>query len=138
MRTFLLLAALVSASLSCIAQNAPLACDGRMATVRVSEIKSGGTAEGFQAAVAAHKAWYAAHNLAADQIFAARVVVRDEKTHAASYSDKHFMTFHIHATVPGSAPGPKHDEAYDQFVKLYRDNSEIKSEYAICMPNSAQ
>ena len=113
------------------AQNAAPVCDGRMATVRVSEIKQGGTMEGFLAAVAAHKAWYLGKG-SADEIFASRVVVRDEKTHAQMYSDKQFMTFHIRA---GNGPGPKHDGGYDAFVKLYREHSDIKSEYNICMPN---
>ena len=111
-------------------QNAPLACDGNLATVRISEIKAGGSVDGFLAAVAAHKAWYVSHGVEGDQIFATRIVLRDEKTRARSYSNKEFMTFHIH----GSTPSPKHDEAYDAFVKLYRENSDIKSEHDICMP----
>jgi hypothetical protein len=34
---------------------------------------------------------------------------------------------HIHGS---NEPDPKHDEAYDAFVKLYRDNSDIKSAYS--------
>jgi hypothetical protein len=99
--------------------------------VRISEIKAGGSVEGFLAAVAAHKAWFVSHGVASDQIFATRIVVRDEKTRARSYSDRQFMTFHIHGSA---GPAPKHDEAYDAFVKLYRDNSDIKEEHDICMP----
>jgi len=139
MRILLLLTLLLAPLTHSKAQSASLACEGRIATVRVSEIKAGGTVDGFLAAVAAHKAWYAAHGMAAEQIFATRVIVRDEKTRAQSYSDKQFLTFHIHASAPGQAqPGPKHDEAYDAFVKLYRDNSDIKSEYNMCMPNLSQ
>jgi hypothetical protein len=70
-----------------------------------------------------------------DQIFATRIVVRDEKTRARSYSEKQFMTFHIHGS---NQPTPAHDDAYDSFVKLYRENSDIKSEYDVCMPASTQ
>jgi hypothetical protein len=58
-------------------------------------------------------------------------MVRDEKTHAQAYSDKQFLTFHIYSTA---GPAPKHDDAYDAFVKLYRENSDIKSEYNVCLP----
>jgi hypothetical protein len=117
------------------AQNAPLACEGRVATVRVSAIKPTGSVEGFLAAVAAHKAWYAAKGLTGDEIFATRIIVRDDKTRERSYSTKELMTFHIHGST---AAGPAHDEGYDAFVKLYRDNSDIKSEYNICMPDAGK
>jgi hypothetical protein len=134
MRTSLFTMVLFGWATALLGQNAPapLACDGHLATVRVSEIKAGGSVDGFLAAVAAHKAWYASHGVQGDQIFATRISIRDEKTRARSYSDKQLMTFHIHGSTQ---PGPKHDEAYDAFVKLYRDNSDIKSEHDICMPN---
>jgi hypothetical protein len=131
MRKFILMVALLAPALA-IAQTAPV-CDGRIANVRVSEIKQGGTVEGFLAAVKAHKAWFASHGLPSDEIYASRMIVRDEKTHAQSLSDKQFMTFHIYSGA-GAGAGPKHDAAYDAFVKLYRENSDIKSEYTVCMP----
>jgi len=132
MRNLLLTFALLAIPASLDAQSAPLSCDGRMATVRISEIKAGGSVDGFKAAVAAHKAWYAARE-PKDEIFATPVIVRDEKTRAQSYSEKQFMTFHIRGT---RQPGPKHDDAYAAFVKLYSENSDIKSEYNVCLPNS--
>ena len=132
MRQLLILAALSIFPAFLPAQTPPLACDGRIATVRVSEIKPTGSVEGFLAAVAAHKAWTLSHGITNDEIFATRVILRDEKTHEQTYSTKELMTFHIHGS---RQPGPKHDEAYDAFVKLYRDNSDIKSAYDICLPN---
>lgn len=117
-----------------LAQNAAPACDGRMATVRISEITPTGSVDGFLKAVAAHKEWYASHGLK-DEIFATRIVVRDEKTRAQMYSDKQFMTFHIMPAGPQERP--KQDAAWDAYVKLYRENSEIKSTYNVCMPNPA-
>ena len=134
MRTLFLFTALLTFPVSLAAQGAPLACDGRVTTVRVSEIKPGGSVDGFLAAVDAHQAWYKAHGVP-DAIFATRVILRDEKTRVRSYSDKQFMTFHVHASTQA---GPKHDEAYDAFVKLYSQNSDIKSEYNICLPNFPQ
>lgn len=88
--------------------------------------------EGFMKAVAAHKEWYRSHGQADHEIFAARIVVRDETTHAQSYSEKEVMTYHIHAV--SDEPEPAHDAAYDAFIKLYRDNSNIKQQYNVCMP----
>jgi hypothetical protein len=122
---------LLAAAGTLLAQTPKLACDGNISTVRVSEIKAGGTMDGFLAAVAAHKAWYRAHGVENEEIFATRVIVRDEATKERRYADNQFMTFHVHAST---APDPKHDESYDAFVKLYRDNSDIKSQYDICLP----
>lgn len=109
------------------------ACNGTLATVRVSEIKSTGTMNGFLAAVAAHKAWYRANGITDNDIFAARVLVRDEKTGVWSNSEKTVLTYHMNP--PGSARTPKRgDEAWKAYVKMYQDNSEMKSEYFTCMP----
>jgi hypothetical protein len=57
MRELLLCLGLLTSSASLFAQNAPFACDGRRATVRISEITANGTAKGFMDAVAGHRAW---------------------------------------------------------------------------------
>jgi hypothetical protein len=136
MKTLLLAFALFGCSLTLSAQtpSASLACEGRRATVRISELTPNGTAKGFFEAVAAHRAWVFSHGLTKDEITTVPVIVRDEKTKARSYSDKQFLSIHIHGS---DGPGPKHDDAYDAFVKMYRDNSDIKSEYDICVPNGS-
>jgi hypothetical protein len=126
--------ALFTCSASLFAQTAPLACDGRLATVRISEITPGGSVKGFRDAVAAHKAWVFSRGLTKDEITTVPVIVRDDKTHVRSYSDKQFWSIHIHGS---NEPDPKHDETYDAFVKMYRDNSDIKSAFDICLPNSS-
>jgi hypothetical protein len=59
------------------AQTAPPACFGDMTTIRLSQIKPGGTLQGFLKAVEAHKAWYRANGITDNDIVAARVLVRD-------------------------------------------------------------
>jgi hypothetical protein len=134
MRKLFLASTLLTFLTGSLAQNPPLTCDGRRATVRISEITATGTAKGFMEAVSAHRAWLSSHGLTKDEVITVPVIDRDEKTKARSYSDKQFWSMHIHGT-PG--PEPKHDEAYDAFVKMYRDNSDIKSAWDICLPNSA-
>jgi hypothetical protein len=133
-KTLLLVFAFLTCCVSLSAQNAPLACDGRRATVRISEITPNGTAKGFMDAVAAHRAWVLSHGLTRDEIITVPVIVRDEQTHARSYSAKQFWSIHIQGS---DGPEPKHDEGYEAFVKMYRDNSDIKSAYDICLPNGS-
>jgi hypothetical protein len=134
MRKPILALGFLISSASLFSQNAPLACDGRRATVRISEITSTGTAKGFMDAVAAHRAWVFSQGMTKDEITTVPIIVRDEKTHARSYSDKQFWSIHIHGA---NDPEPKHDAAYDAFVKMYRDNSDIKSASDICLPNNS-
>ena len=134
MKRLLLASTLFASSVTLFAQGPTLVCDGRRATVRVSDITATGTAKAFMDAVAAHRAWLASHGLSKDEVITVPVIVRDEQTRVRSYSDKQFWSIHIHGSKD---PEPKHDEAYDAFVKTYRDNSNVKSAYNICLPSSS-
>ena len=134
MRKLLLASTLLAHSVTLFAQGPSLVCDGHRATVRISDITATGTAKGFMDAVAAHRAWLMSHGLTKDEVITVPVIVRDEQTRVRSYSDKQFWSIHIHGSKD---PEPKHDEAYDAFVKMYRDNSDIKSAYDICLPSSS-
>ena len=81
------------------AQSSAPACDGNVATVRVSAIKPGAI-DAFLAAVAAHKAWYQSHGSTKDVIVASRILVRDEKSGATKYSDAEVMTYHLYPAGP--------------------------------------
>ena len=116
------------------AQTAPPACFGDMATVRISQIKPGGTLQGFLKAVEAHKAWYRSNGISDNDIVAARVLVRDEKTGLpVKYSETEVMSFHLRPPVASRTPN-RNDAAWEAFVRQYRDNSDLKSEYWTCIP----
>jgi hypothetical protein len=133
MRIGVLLAALAAFQLPwAFAQNAPAACDGDIAIVRIAAIKPG-RMQSYMAAVAAHKAWYRSHGFKDNVIVASRVILRDDKTGAMKYTDTEVVTYHIRP--PGSAETQsKRDASWDAYVKQYRDTSDIKNEYVTCMP----
>jgi hypothetical protein len=116
-------------------QTSTPACFGDMATVRVSQIKPGGSVQGFLKAVEAHKAWYRANGITDNDIVAARVLVKDEKTGlpSAKYSDTDVMSFHLRPPAASRTPN-KNDAAWQAFLKQYRDNSDLKLEYWACIP----
>ena len=120
-----------------LAQNAPapkLACEGNMATIRLSAVTPTGTMEGLLKAVAAQKDWYHSHGQASHEIYPVRIIVRDEKTRAQTYSDKEVLTYHVRPA--SDQPEAAHDAGYDAFVKLYRENSDIKQTWNVCLPKS--
>jgi hypothetical protein len=132
MRSVLFLAALAVLQVpAALGQNAPLACDGDMAIVRISAIKPGAM-QGFMAAVAAHKAWYRSHGFKDNVIVASRVIVSEAHT-GMKYSDSEVVTYHVRPPDADQVDAKK-DAAWDAYVKLYQDTSVIKSEYLTCMP----
>jgi len=132
MRTAIFLAALTTLQIpSVLGQNMP-PCDGDIDIVRISTIKPGAI-QGFMAAVAAHKAWYRSHGFSDNVIVASRVIIRDEKTGAISYSAAEVVTHHLRPPGPAQTAA-KRDAAWDDYVKQYRDTSEIKNEYITCLP----
>jgi hypothetical protein len=114
------------------AQSAPPACDGSIAIVRHSVIKPEAGMDKFLAAVAAQKAWYQSHGLKEDIVFATKIIDRDPATGKQSYSSTEALTFHYYPSTVGGEP--KHDAAWDAFVKLFSDSSTIKDTYFVCVP----
>ena len=135
MRTLLTLAlALLASAASAQTQPTSPTCFGDIATVRVSLIKPGGTIQGFMRAVEMHKAWYRANGVNDNDIVAARVLLRDEKTgQPTRYSDTEVMSFHLRPPAPSRTPN-KNDAAWQAFLKQYKDNSDLKTEYWACVP----
>jgi hypothetical protein len=109
------------------------ACEGIITIARISEITPTGSMEKLMAAVAAHQAWYASHGLS-DVIVAGRVLERDPQTHAMTYSDKQVLTLHYEKP---NGPPPTHDAAWDAYVKMYNDTSNIKETTVSCIPAAA-
>jgi hypothetical protein len=128
-----LVAFLALQATSAFAQKPLPACKGDYAIVRVSQIKSGGSMDGFMAAVAAHQAWYRANGVTDNVIVASRVIVKDKSTGAQKYSDTEVITYHIRPPAGDRTPH-RGDAAWNAYVKQYQDNSDIKAEYITCMP----
>ena len=128
-RTFAVLAILALSQIpSAVAQNKTPACDGNVTVVRIDSIKPGRMAD-FLAAVQARQAWYKSHGYM-DQIFASKIMVTDEKTKEVKYSDSEMMSIHIEP----AHDAPKHDAAWDAYVKQYNESSVVKTTYVTCAP----
>jgi hypothetical protein len=104
-------------------------CDGDYAIVRVSQIAPGSSTEEFLKVVETHKAWYRSHGFMNNEIYATKILVQDATTKAWKYSDTEIMTFHVRP--PREI---KVDSEWEAFVKRYKNISDIKSEYIICLP----
>jgi hypothetical protein len=131
--TLLLFSLLALHTAPALAQNKLPACNGDIAIVRVSEITPGGTMKGFLDAATAHEAWYRKNGVKDNEIVVSRVIEKDEKTGAMKYSEKEVLTYHINPPDASRTPN-RGDADWNAYVKMYRDNSDLKSEYVTCMP----
>ena len=112
------------------------ACDGDITMVRLSTIKPTSSLQAFMKAQDAHLAWYRKNGFTTNHIYSARVLVVDKTAKQQHFSDTEVMTFHVRPPVAtGAAPISAKDQAgWDNYVKMYRDSSDITSEHVICMP----
>lgn len=104
----------------------------KIAIIRLSKIKSGGSRAGFDQAVKDQIAWYRSHGFTGNRIVEADVL--DVAARARpSVSSTEALTIHYDPpTASGQQIDP--DDAYRAFVKEFRDNSDIEVEKIVCLP----
>jgi len=108
-------------------QMAPLpACDGVYSIIRIAELKPGVSVDQYMAALKAHQAWYKQHKYD-DVIYATRIIDRA----SGKYSDTSILTRHYFTP---KSPHPQKDAAWDAFVKMYTDASDLKESFYTCVP----
>jgi hypothetical protein len=106
-------------------------CEGSPATIRISAIKPGQAAL-FEKAAADHQAWYRSRGQGV-QVKRLKMLAKDARPPAdVRYDPAMQGTVTIYAR--GTAPAmPQTDAAWDAYVKQYRDSSDVREEYRVCM-----
>jgi hypothetical protein len=107
-------------------------CDGDVAVVRLIEITPKGTMAGYLKAVATNLGWFRSHGYADDEMFVTQLMVEDPATHQLTYSKNRVLSFHIRPPFMGGSTG--HDAGWNVFHDVYQANSNILTEYNICIP----
>jgi hypothetical protein len=119
------------------AQTMP-SCNGDLAIIRVSQIKPASSLAAFMKAQEAHIAWYRKNGFTDNVIYSSPAIVTDPTTKTRKYSDSEIVAFHVRP--PGASAGAsvssKDQAGWDAYTKLYRDSSNIKSEYVVCLPKT--
>jgi len=109
-------------------------CDGDIAVLRLIEITPKGTMAGYLKAVAANLGWFRAHGYKQDDLAVAQVMVEDPATRRLTYAKNRVLSIHMRPPFMGGRGG--HDAAWNAFHDLYQDNSNIVTEYNICIPKT--
>lgn len=103
---------------------------GDMTTVRVSQLKPGGTVEGLRKAMADHARWYADHGFTADKFAVGQVMAYDRALRRRAPAKDRFVMLHWHTS---DVPRAKQDAAWQAYVAQYAANSRIESTTVVCM-----
>lgn len=101
--------------------------NGDVTRVRHSKIKAGKTMADFDAAVAAHRAWYKSHGYKLTMILAP---VLHYPGGAGTVAKDEVMSFASGDNVPRD----KQDAGWNDFVAKYRAASDLTLEQVVCMP----
>ena len=134
MRLFLALLLLAFTPINAIGQVQRPPCDGDLAIVRISQIKPTSNLQTFMKAQDAHRAWYQKQGSKTRKIYSARMFVMDPQTKTLKPSETEIMSFNVFSTTEPDTPSSRDQAGWDAYVKLYRDASDLKGEYPVCLP----
>lgn len=109
-------------------------CDGDVAVLRLIELTPKGAMQGYLEAVAKNLGWFRAHGYTHDEIVVAKVMVEDPATHRLTYAKNRVLSIHMRPPFMGGSGG--HDSGWNVFHDLYQANSNIVTEYNICIPKA--
>lgn len=130
MKTLILALALLAAP-AVAQQAAPAAVcadNESLMVVRMSKLTAGGSAAGYEAAVKGHQDWYR-NNGFSDSIVSRPALNRD-----GTKSSTDYVSIRVADKRTEVRTGIATNKAWDDYVAMYRANSEIVSEAATCMP----
>lgn len=111
-------------------------CDGVISTLRISEYVEGGSEAGLREASIAHQKWYRDHGVSGNEQVVVPLMKYDEESDSLLSDSTRVATLHINAPAGDPANEAKGDEAWDQFVALYNQNTSVKEQYFLCLPHS--
>jgi hypothetical protein len=109
-------------------------CDGDVAVLRLIELTPKGAMAGYLEAVTKNLGWFRAHGYDDDDMVVAKVIVEDPATHRLTYAKNRVVSIHMRPPFMGGSTG--HDAGWNVFHDLYQANSNIVTEYNICVPKA--
>ena len=117
------------------AQEAPV-CDGVISILRISNYVGTGTEEGLQEASSKHDAWYKSHGVIENKQVVIPMLQYDRDTDSFTKDSSRVATLHLNSVVSVQAREHQGDAAWDEFIALYNENTEISESMIACLPQS--
>ena len=117
------------------AQEAPV-CDGVISILRISNYVGTGTEEGLKEASSKHDAWYKSHGVTENKQVVIPLLQYDRDTDSFIKDSSRVSTLHLNSVVSAEAREHQGDAAWDEFIALYNENTEISESVIACLPQS--
>ena len=117
------------------AQEAPV-CDGVISILRISNYVGTGTEEGLKEASSKHDAWYKSHGVTENKQIVITLLQYDRVTHSFTKDSSRESTLNLNSVVSAEAQEHQGDAAWDEFIALYNENTEISESVIACLPQS--
>ncbi len=116
-------------------QEAPV-CDGVISILRISNYVGTGTEEGLKEASSKHDAWYKSHGVTENKQIVIPLLQYDRVTDSFTKDSSRVSTLHLNSVVSAEAREHQGDAAWDEFIALYNENTEISESVIACLPQS--
>ncbi len=111
-------------------------CDGVISILRISNYVGTGTEEGLREASSKHDAWYKSHGVTENKQVVIPLLQYDRGTDSYTKDSSRVSTLHLNSVVQTKSQEHKGDAAWNEFIALYNENTEIKESMIICLPKS--
>ena len=111
-------------------------CDGVISILRISNYVDTGTEEGLREASSKHDAWDKSHGVTGNKQVLIPLLKYDRETDSFKKDSSRVATLHLNSVV--SVKSQKHigDAAWNEFITLYNQNTEIAESMIVCLPES--
>ena len=111
-------------------------CDGVISILRISDYVEGGSEAGLREAAAAHQKWYRDHGVSDNDQVVVPVMAYDEESDSSVVDATRVATLHVNSPASDPSDEARGDEGWKNFVALYEENTSVKAQYLLCLPES--
>ena len=111
-------------------------CDGTVSILRISNYVDSGSEEGLREASEKHDAWYKSHGVTENKQIVIPLLQYDRVTDSFTKDSSRVSTLHLNSVVSAEAQEHQGDAAWDEFIALYNENTEISESVIACLPQS--
>ncbi len=111
-------------------------CDGVISILRISNYVDTGTEEGLREASSKHDAWYKSHGVTGSKQVMIPLLQYDSETDSFKKDSSRVATLHLNSVVSAKSQEHIGDAAWNEFIALYNENTEIAESVIACLPNS--
>lgn len=112
------------------------ACDGVVSILRISNYLGTGSETGLRDASAKHDAWYKSHGVTKNKQVVIPLLEYDMDTDSFTKDTSRVATLHLNSVASASSRDYIGDNAWNEFIALYNENTEVTESVIACLPKS--